>query len=74
MLEPFVIKNLREKYSNVHPLIFRRSLEKAKSNGELFDILSTIPENFPIIWSEKDKRWVFEKDLYLTHDFFKELP
>ena len=50
MLDFELIKKLKERYSNIHPLIFHRSVEHAKSNGELFDILDTIPEKFPIVW------------------------
>jgi hypothetical protein len=52
-----IIQSLRERYSHIHPLIFKRSCEKAVTNGELFDILSSLPENYPIIWCDKDKMW-----------------
>ena len=32
---------LKKRYSDLHPLIFHRSLDKTKTNGELFDILET---------------------------------
>lgn len=47
-----------KKFSYLHPLIVQRSLEKAKSDGELFDILSMVPNTRPIIWSEKERRWI----------------
>ena len=43
---------LWKQFSMIHPLILARSTEKAKSDGELFDILSTIPNKYPIYWSE----------------------
>tara|TARA_Y100000034_G_scaffold71132_1_gene85786 strand:+ start:272 stop:487 length:216 start_codon:yes stop_codon:yes gene_type:complete len=58
-----VQKALRERYPNLHPLIFQRSLEKAESNGELFDILETIPEGRPIVWDDKKRAWVVTDDL-----------
>lgn len=58
-----VQKALQEKYSHLHPLIFQRSLEKAESNGELFDILDSIPDDYPIVWDDEKRRWVFTKDL-----------
>ena len=53
---------LQKRYSHLHPLIFQRSLEKATSNGELFDILESIPD-YPIVWDEKIRRWVKTEDL-----------
>lgn len=54
---------LKTRYAYVHPLIFQRSLDKAKTNGELFDILESIPEEMPITWNEKDRCWKHSKDL-----------
>jgi hypothetical protein len=56
---------LKEKF-NVHPLIFQRSIEHSKSIGELFDILDFMPKEFPIIWDNKEHRWVVS-DLLLTN-------
>lgn len=47
---------LLERYAKVPPLIFFRSVERARSAGELFDILDTIPE-YPIVWNELDRKW-----------------
>ena len=49
---------LKQRYSNIHPLLFHRSVEKAKSNSELFDILDSIPDQFPIVWDDEIRRWV----------------
>lgn len=65
MLDSEVIKGFREKYSNVHPLVFHRSLERAKTAVELFDILDSIPE-YPIIWSESEHKWVKCTDILNT--------
>ena len=54
---------LRERYAHLHPLIFQRSLEKAKTDGELFDILETVPEECPIFWDEESRRWIHTEDL-----------
>ena len=62
------IENLRERYAHIHPLIFHRSEEKAKSPGDLFDILDTIPD-YPIIWNEQEHRWVQIDDIFLKHNF-----
>jgi len=58
-----VQKALRNRYPDVHPLIFQRSVEKAKTNGELFDILETIPQEFPLVWCEEKRVWEYTDDL-----------
>lgn len=74
MLDPNVVEKLRERHAKINPLIFYRSCERAKTNGDLFDILETIPKGFPLIWSEADHKWKKIKDLYLSEDFFNEKP
>lgn len=64
------IEKLRVRYANLHPLIFHRSMERAKSLVELFDILETVPKNYPIVWCEKTNRWKEEKDLFLMDEEF----
>jgi hypothetical protein len=54
---------LKLRYSDIHPLIFQRSLEKSNSNGELFDILEGLPKKFPIIWDPSTCRWKHTEDL-----------
>ena len=56
-------KALLKRYAHLHPLIFQRSLEKAQSDGELFDILETIPEEMPIMWDEENRRWAHTEDV-----------
>ena len=68
-MDPEVIEALRKRNEHVHPLIFQRSVERAKSAGELFDILDKIPNRFPIIWSEKDRKWVYTRDLVQSSQF-----
>jgi hypothetical protein len=57
MLEVKVIEGLRD-YFDVHPLVFHRSLEKATSQGDLFDILSEIPDSCPMIWDDSEHKWM----------------
>lgn len=73
MLDENIVRKLKERYSNLHPLLFFRSVERAKSNVELFDILDTIPKNCPVSWCEKENRWVETKDFYVHSEFFNEL-
>jgi len=72
MLDDDIIIKLKERYSNIHPLIFHRSQERAKTNGELFDILDSIPDIFPITWCENSHRWITSNDLLTAKEFFEE--
>jgi hypothetical protein len=54
---------LKERYSHLHPLLFQRCLEKAKTNGELFDLLESVPQDYPIVWDERKRIWVHTEDL-----------
>lgn len=56
-------KAMQQRYSHIHPMLFQRSLEYAKTNGELFDILETIPSQYPIVWDEENRKWVVTEDL-----------
>jgi len=69
MIEEQVITKLRAKYANIHPLIFTRSVERAKSPGDLFDILEAIPQELPVVWSEEEHRWVTTDDLTQSKKF-----
>lgn len=69
MLDQNVVKKLKEKYSHLHPLLFHRSVEKAKSNGDLFDIVDTVPDQYPVVWNERDNRWMTLPDLFLKKEF-----
>jgi hypothetical protein len=60
---------LKKRYPNLHPLIFQRSLEKARTNGELFDILDSIPvDKYPLKWCEDRRIWEFTEDLLQVCD------
>ena len=64
-----VVDKMREKYGHVHPLIFLRSLERAKDAGELFDILESLPGDLPVLWDDKTRRWVTTDDLTQSREF-----
>ncbi len=51
-------KALQERYPHVPYLIFKRTLEKAKTDGEIFDILESFPEVYPVAWCEDQRRWI----------------
>jgi hypothetical protein len=69
MITKEILEALKTRYSSVNPLIFARSKERAKTAGELFDILDTIPTEFPIVWNEENKKWVTTKDLFQSKTF-----
>jgi hypothetical protein len=69
MLDNQVVQKLKEHYFQIHPLLFHRSQERARSNGDLFDILDSIPKEFPIIWDEVSYRWVSTVDLFQSKEF-----
>ena len=54
---------LKQRYPDMHPLIFQRSREKAKTNGELFDILETVPSEYPVLWCETERKWIHTTNL-----------
>lgn len=57
---------LRKRYQHLHPLIFARSVERAETNGELFDILEEFPVEYPVVWDDSQRKWVFTEDLTQT--------
>jgi hypothetical protein len=69
MIPDNVLQGLRQRYPWIHPLIFHRSKERAKTAGELFDILDTLPTEYPIMWNEETKRWETTKDLFQSKKF-----
>jgi hypothetical protein len=69
MINPITIQKLKERYKHIHPLMFHRSVERAENDVELFDILDSIPQKYPIVWDESERRWVYENDLTLASRF-----
>lgn len=63
-------KSLKDRYYHIHPLIFYRSCEKSRTNGELFDILESMPKSYPIVWDEEKRKWVVA-DLFQSNDQIK---
>lgn len=51
-----IVEKLRLRYSKVHPVLFQRILEKSINETELFDILDTIPDSFPLIFDNDTRR------------------
>jgi len=69
MIPQEVVDGLKKRFLDIHPLIFHRSLERTKTAGELFDVLSSLPTEYPIIWDEENKKWVSTKDLFQAKTF-----
>lgn len=67
-----VQKGLQNRYSHLHPLLFLRSLEKSNSNVELFDILETVPAEYPVFWCDEDRCWKHTDDLLQGANVVKE--
>lgn len=59
-----LLDGLRDRYPDIHPFIFHRSVDKAQSPGELFDILETFPDKYPLIWCDKERCWKTTEDIY----------
>ncbi len=69
MINSELIAKLQERYNHVMPLIFHRSVERARSAGDLFDILETMPKNYPIIWDDESHMWIVTNDLLQSLSF-----
>ena len=52
------VEKMQERYSGIHPLIFHRSVERAKNAVELFDILETFLDKYPLVWDNEIRNWV----------------
>ncbi len=69
MIDIEIVNGLQQRYSHINPLIFQRSVERARNPGDLFDILESLPTNFPIMWSDEQHRWIHTEDLFQAEDF-----
>ncbi len=57
------LENFRSRYAHVHPLVFHRSVEKASSFVNLFEILESIPDEPPFSWDESRMSWARDEDV-----------
>lgn len=62
-LDESSLANFKSKYAHVHPLVFQRSLEKATSSLELFEILESVPSETPFCWDGRRRSWVRNEDV-----------
>lgn len=66
MIDQNIIDSLRNRYENLHPLVFHRSFEKSTSAVDLFDILESIPKH-PFYWDDNNKKWTKTSDFLLLN-------
>lgn len=52
-----IIVGLKQRHADLHPIVFLRSVERAKDVFELFDILETTPL-YPYRWDESTREYV----------------
>jgi hypothetical protein len=71
MIPEETIKWLKAKFIDLHPLIFQRSLERSRTGGELFDILSTFSNEYPVFWCEKSRKWLVTTDIFQVKDYLE---
>ena len=57
------LANFRSKYAHLHPLVFQRSLERASSTLQLFEILESVPSQTPFSWDDSRRAWVRDEDI-----------
>lgn len=62
-IEDSALENFRSKYAHIHPLVFQRSLEKASSSLQLFEILEGVPSDVPYSWDESKTAWSRDEDV-----------
>jgi hypothetical protein len=63
MINENIVDGLKKRYEKLNPLVFHRSLEKAETAIELFDILENIP-NVPFVWEDDSKKWAKTSDFF----------
>ena len=73
MINSELIAKFKERYPNLHPLLFLRSLERAKTPGDAFDILEGFPNKWPVIWDEEQHCWSHTADMLQSAKFNKKL-
>lgn len=63
MIDEQIINGLRKRHEKLNPLVFHRSLEKAETAMELFEILESVP-NVPFVWDDDNKKWTKTSDFF----------
>lgn len=71
-LDEASMANFRAKYPSVHPLVFQRSVERASSLMDLFEILEGVPARPPYSWDDSKRSWVRDDDI-MAHSALKSM-
>ncbi len=58
MISEEIINKFKIRYSDLHPLIFHRSVERAMNELELFDILESAYCKPPLKWDDDSRLWI----------------
>jgi hypothetical protein len=64
-----IVEVFKKRYKNVPTLIFQRSIDRANSDVELFDILEGVPSIYPIVWCDEERCWKTATDLLPVLNF-----
>jgi len=60
-----IVQKMKLRYNDkIHPLAFQRSVERAKTNVQLFDLLETYPDKYPVAWNYEKECWETVTDLF----------
>ena len=57
------IEAFKKRYQHLNPLVFYRSLEKARDQMDFFEILESVPDRPPFSWGENEHTWVRDDDV-----------
>lgn len=64
ILDDRILNSFKDKYRDIDPLVFHRSVERAKSFSDLFEILEDVP-SYPFCWDDENKKWSSVKDFVI---------
>jgi len=62
-LEDSCVDAFRKRYQHLNALVFYRSLEKARDQMDLFEILESVPDSLPFSWDENEHAWIKDDDI-----------
>lgn len=52
-----IVAALRKRYAAIPEVLFQRSLALCQDEVELFDVLDTMLDSYPLVWDKTDRRW-----------------
>lgn len=63
MINKNILSGFIKNYSHINPIIICKTADKVKTPVELFDILQDFTNEYPVVWSSTDKKWMTTDDL-----------